>query len=350
MIDYQMDWPRSSSCVLPSGCIRSKVEDFQVDEISVLSPSGEGEHLWLQVKKSQLNTMTVTRELAKAANVPVSSVSFAGLKDKYAITTQWFSIWLPGKELVLADSQFNCDIEILQQIRHDKKLKRGMLKGNRFTIVVRQLKGDGELLRHRFEEVGNFGVPNYFGQQRFGNNGSNLKQIAAVLRGELKIKGRQQRSILYSAMRSWLFNQILAERINQQIWLAHIQGDVFMLDGSHSVFVDEGNQEEYEQRLADCDIHLTAPLYGAGSLMAVGEAAKLEKSVLDQYPEMTGFLEARGLKISRRALRLVLQSPEINWLAEDVVELKFSLPAGGYATSVLTELFNFDEFNLKDQS
>lgn len=357
MTNYHMDWPRSCSDTLPSGCIRSKVEDFQVNEIPVLSPSGEGEHLWIKLKKRQLNTMTVARELTQAANVPASSVSFAGLKDKHAVTTQWFSIWLPGQDLTLDSSQLSQNIEIIEQIRHEKKLKRGMLKGNSFTIIIRQFKGNKDCLQQRLDNLREFGVPNYFGQQRFGNQGSNLRQVAAVLSGDMKIKGRQQRSILYSTMRSWLFNQILAARIRQHTWLTHIQGDVFMLDGSHSLFVDDGGAAEsaaksaakYNNRLVSGDIHLTAPLYGAGSTMAVAEAAKFEQSVIDQYPEMTDFLEARGLKMSRRALRLLPKTIEMCWLEENVVELKFSLPAGGYATSVLTELFNFKEFDFKNQ-
>ena len=148
--------------------LKASAEDFQVDEVLDIPLSGDGEHLWLWVEKRGLNTEEAVRRLARAAGVPQRAISYAGLKDRQALTRQWFSLHLPGK--ADPDLAAACDetLVILQQGRHRRKLQRGAHAANGFRLRLTGLKADPAALEARLQAIAAEGVPNYFGPQRFG--------------------------------------------------------------------------------------------------------------------------------------------------------------------------------------
>jgi tRNA pseudouridine13 synthase len=323
-----------------TGCLRGTPEDFQVSEISLLEPQGEGEHVWLLVRKRLENTADVASLLARCAGVPLRDVSYAGLKDRQAVTEQWFSVHLPGSAAPDWSTLDSPGVSILRSVRHGRKLRRGALRGNRFRISVRDLVADPALLRQRLETIAAEGVPNYFGEQRFGRDGSNLRVAERLFRNPRMRLSRHQRGLVLSAARSQLFNAVLSRRVSEGSWNRLLPGDVLQLQGSHSYFVAAAIDAELQQRLADHDIHPTGPLYGRGKPPVQGEPLALETAVLAGYPDWLAGLEAAGLKQERRALRLTLDNLEWRQPAADVLCLEFSLPAGAYATSVLRELLS----------
>lgn len=319
------------------GAIRHRVDDFEVTEQLGYELSGTGEHLWLLVEKRNQNTGWVIEQLARSLGVPARAVGYAGLKDRQALTRQWLSIHLPGRnDPDLSDLKVD-GIVILEQVRHHRKLRTGGLAGNRFRIVVRDLNGDIADIENRLQAIAVSGVPNYFGEQRFGHDGGNLDKALAMFKGDTRPR-RSLKSIYLSAARSFLFNEVLSRRVDAQTWQRPIPGDVMMLDGSHSVFKSKGESADgLISRLDAGDIHITGPLYGRGTPMAEDEAAALEASVFAQHPEFIAGLEAASLKPERRALRVIPK--ELQWRFEDdSLILNFALPAGSYATVVLREL------------
>jgi tRNA pseudouridine13 synthase len=321
-----------------SGRIRAIPEDFQVDEILGFEPDGQGEHFMLHVRKRNANTDWVAKQLAEFCWVKPGEVSYAGLKDRYAVTTQWFSVRLPkGPEPVWASLE-NPEFEILQATRHSRKLRRGALKGNRFALTVRELEGDSAALEQRLGQVAQSGVPNYFGPQRFGREDGNLAQARAMFAGEQKVQDRHKRGIYLSAARAFLFNSVLSRRVAEHTWNQALAGDVMQLDGSHSVFKIEQPDEEILRRVAEGDIHPTGPMWGRGELPSRDQVAALESETVSAYPELLRGLEQAGMDQERRALRLPLK--DLRWELPEpgLLKLSFNLPAGAYATSALREI------------
>ncbi|MEZ5536548.1 MAG: tRNA pseudouridine(13) synthase TruD [Thiolinea sp.] len=321
------------------GRFRVNPEDFQVDEQMDIDLSGNGEHLWLKVRKTGANTDWVAKQLAQAAGVPHKDVGYAGLKDRHAVTTQWFSLQLPG----VADPDFSAlpaEIEILEQQRHDKKLKRGALSSNRFTLVLREIEGDIAEATEICRQISQHGVPNYYGVQRFGHNFGNLHKAERWFKGEFKPKQRNQRSLYLSAARSWIFNNVLSERVKQGNWNRHLDGDVFMFEGGNAWFADDGSAE-LEQRLAAQEIHPTGVLWGRGVLASQGLVQALETEQAAQFPVFCAGLEKQGLKQERRALRIKISDLSCEVMDEATLQLSFELPPGAYATVLLEQLGNF---------
>ncbi|MDG4553298.1 MAG: tRNA pseudouridine(13) synthase TruD [Candidatus Competibacter sp.] len=320
-----------------SGRLRAAPEDFRVREELDFAPDGAGEHVWLWVRKRGANTDWVARQLARRAGVPPSAVSYAGLKDRHAVTEQWFSIHLPGQADPDWSAGPDADFTVLKALRHSRKLRRGALRGNAFRIVARELNGDPTELTARFERIAATGVPNYFGEQRFGREGGNLERAAAMLEGREKVRDRQQRGLYLSAARSALFNAVLARRVAEGSWNRALPGEVLMLAGSHSIFAIEEADDAIRQRLAAFDLHPTGPLWGVGELSSAGAARDLETAVVAARPLFRDGLAAAGLKQERRALRLMARDATLEWSEPGVAVLSFRLPAGAYATAVLRE-------------
>ncbi len=200
------DWPRSFSKEnedeqVSIARIRSCPEDFRVDEELGFSPDGEGEHSLLHIRKRNRNTDQIARQLARHAGVRARDVSYCGLKDRVAVTSQWFSVWLPGK----ADPDWSTmeeeGLQILEQSRHRRKLQRGALQCNRFEIVLREIQGAQEDVEKRLSLIKAQGVPNYFGEQRFGRDGGNLLAAQTMFEGK-RIKDRFLRGLYLSSARS----------------------------------------------------------------------------------------------------------------------------------------------------
>jgi tRNA pseudouridine13 synthase len=322
--------------------MRQSAADFQVDEVLGFEPDGEGEHLLLHLRKRDTNTHWLAGQLARHAGVPSREVSYAGLKDRHAETTQWFSLRLAGMpepDWSRLDSDL---IEVLAVHRHRRKLRRGALRGNRFTIRLRDLQADREALIERLQCLKSEGMPNYFGEQRFGHDNQNLKRFDQLLGdGRRRKIERHLRGMLISAVRSQLFNQVLATRIERDCWSTPVPGDYFLLDGSRSGFPGEEGDDRLLERCRILDIHPSGPLWGRGSLPVAGEAALLEQTVLAPFDSWRDRLEHLGLEQERRSLRVRLD--ELDWAFEEsgeVLRLSFFLPAGAYATVLLRELFD----------
>ncbi len=320
--------------------LRATPEDFFVDEDLGFAPDGAGEHVFLRVEKRGANTEWVARALARFAGVPVEAVSYAGLKDRHAVTRQTFSIAVPLKRELdwpaLADAEFR----VLEARRHGRKLRRGALERNRFRIVLRETAGDREAAAARLAAIAAHGVPNYFGEQRFGRDGDNLARAKAMFDG--RRVARHERSLLLSAARSQIFNAALAARVARQDWDRALDGEVWMLAGSHSIFGPEALTDALRARLQQGDIHPTGPLWGEGALRSAAAVAELEQAAAAAWPDLARGLEKAALAQERRSLRLLPQDLRWHWLDDAALCVEFALPAGTYATTLLRELAVFD--------
>jgi tRNA pseudouridine13 synthase len=327
--------PRALGAPVLQARIRCAAEDFRVDVQLGFAPEGAGEHLFLRVEKRAANTVWVAGELARWAGVAPSAVGYAGLKDRHALTRQTFSLHLPGREPPAALPE-HPEYRVLEMARHRRKLPRGALSGNRFELTLRELRGAPAAIEARLAEIARRGVPNWFGEQRFGRDGGNLERARALFAG--RRMPREQASILLSAVRSAAFNAILAARVEQACWDTPVEGEVFMLDGARSVFGPEPLSESLLQRCIEGDVHPTAALWGAGALRTTGRAADLDRRAGDIGEPLLAGLERAGLRQERRATRLRPRQLRWRWAAEDTLELAFGLQAGSYATALLHEL------------
>jgi tRNA pseudouridine13 synthase len=323
-----------------SGRLRSSATDFRVTELPLLEPGGTGEHVWLWVRKRNENTDHVASRLAAHAGLHPRQVSYAGLKDRNAVTEQWFSVQLPGRAEPDWEALDSDTLSILRSVRHARKLQRGALRGNAFRITVRDVQGEPAQLSARLAQLRVQGVPNYFGPQRFGIEGSNLQRAEQLFRNPRMKLSRNRRSMALSAARSLLFNQVLSRRVQDDSWNGVLAGDAMQLQGSRSFFVVEDVDETLLGRVAANDIHATGPLHGRGDSAVQGVCRALEAAVLAEREDYCRGLEAAGLRQDRRALRLPVPDLRWQWPEPDVLVLEFTLPAGSYATSVLRELVN----------
>jgi tRNA pseudouridine13 synthase len=334
-----VDLPRAYGGPPLRGVLRATPEDFFVDEDLGFAPDGAGEHVFVRVEKRGANTDFVARELAHFAGVRAEAVSYAGLKDRHAVTRQTFSIHLPGK----ADPDWaglsHAEFSVLEAARHSRKLQRGALKGNRFRIVLRDVQGDRDAAAKIAEAVRAQGVPNYFGEQRFGRDAANVDKALAMFKGR-RVQ-RHERSLLLSAARSQVFNAVLAGRVGQGNWNRPLDGEVWMLDGTHSIFGPEPLTPELSARLERGDIAPTGPMWGAGELRTRAAVADLENAVAARFPELAAGLAANGLRQERRSLVLRPRELAMHWLPAVGAELSFYLNSGTYATVLLRELFEY---------
>lgn len=316
--------------------MRTLPEDFRVEELPAFAASGQGEHLLLTVEKRGMTTAFAARRIAQWAGIPEMAVGYAGLKDRHAVTRQRFSVHLPKKVAPDSAALASDDLQVLEQSWHSRKLPRGALAGNRFVLVLRAVEGEPAAIEHRLRRIGESGVPNYFGEQRFGALGDNVESARRMFAGA-RVR-REQRSLLLSAARSHLFNVVLARRVGDGSWNRALDGEVWMLDGTHSVFGPEPCSDGLLQRLDMQDIHPTGPLWGQGELRTAGAALALEREASAPFADLRAGLEAAGLRQERRALRVRVREMEWQWRGAELLELRFALDPGSYATEVLAEL------------
>ena len=318
--------------------IRTVPEDFFVEEIAGFEPTGEGEHLILTVEKRGLTTAAAAKRLAQWAGLPEMAIGYAGMKDRHAVTRQRFSVHLPKRVAPDTASLQSEDIRVLDATWHNRKLPRGALAGNRFVLMLREVDGEGAAVDARLRQIAARGLPNWFGEQRFGRGGDNVESALSMFAGR-RVR-HDQRSILLSAARSELFNRVLAARVRDASWDAGLEGEVWTLSGSRSVFGPEPSSQALTERLARFDIHPSGPLWGAGELRSTARCAEVERSALDADDALAlrKGLEDAGLKQERRALRLVAEGLTWTWPEAATLSLAFSLPPGCYATAVLQEL------------
>lgn len=311
---FSLDFPFAYGALAARGEFRVVPEDFQVDEELGYELSGTGEHVFLQIRKRGDNTAWVAEKIAAFANVNINDVGYCGRKDRHAVTTQWFSVYLPKSSSADVSYWRQLDsesIQVLQVSRHHKKLRRGEHKCNHFAIRLRNIHTQNrESLAEKINNIFAQGVPNYFGEQRFGHDGNNLHAAQAVLVEGKRYKDKQKRGLMLSAARSYLFNLVLAERVRSNTWRQ-------LLDG------------ELDQP--------SAPLWGRGRSKVSGEAAVFEAAVLDAWSEWRNGLEHAGLIQERRPLVLLPSNPKWHWLDTDLC-LHFTLGIGEFATAVLREV------------
>ena len=319
------DWHRAHGEPLFTAQIRRHPEDFQVTEELGWELSGDGEHDYLYIEKSGANSQWVAKQLAQFANVPLKDVGFAGLKDRHAVTRQWFSVprWnTPDWSLLKV-----AGIRIDRCERHLRKLRRGAHRSNTFAIVLRCSELlDRDAITHRIGRLSAQGVPNYYGEQRFGRNGGNLRLADDWANGQRL--PREKRSMAISTVRSYHFNNLLSDRVAQSTWNTLMLGDKANLEGSGSVFDFSDIDGVLQARCEAMDIHPSATLIVDGS-----ECQPLQWAAA---------LARARVQPGNRSLRLKVQDLGVD-LAEvesgkPTVTLNFSLTRGAYATAVLREL------------
>lgn len=387
-------------------------EHFVVNEQLDIEFSGEGEHLWVFIQKSGMNTAHAAKLLADWAGIPERDVGYSGLKDRQAVTTQWFSLRIPNRTLPQAPFNPNIanetpldkqaesavsttetanetahpqeQITVLDQHWHNKKLSRGAHKANQFILTLTEVQTDDhKAVESRVQQIAQDGVPNYFGGQRFGHGGNNISEALKWFHDEslraattdhaeptnhtvstvstvserddnrgnrrpdrkkprkISKRLREQQSMRLSAARSLIFNRILARRVADHTWNTGLAGEVFNLAGTGSIFASETLDAALLERVQAQDIHPTAPLWGVDNDKVSGAACELEEQIIASEPVLTRLaqgLESHNIKAQRRALRVVPQALEWQWLGDCSLQLRFSLPTGCYATSVLYSL------------
>lgn len=333
----EADLPQALGPPAARGRIRVSASDFRVDEELSFEPDGEGDHWMVRIEKRDATTDWIAGQLARQVGVRRSDIGHAGLKDRHAVTRQWFSV--PVVAGAAEPDQWELDQgRVLSFQRHRRKLRTGALIGNRFSLMVRDVEGEPEELDRRLAQVASYGVPNYFGPQRFGREGDN---VARLLRGRLPRRG-PMRGILLSAGRSWLFNAILARRVRDRAWYRPLEGDLMMLAGSRSYFAADPSDPALEDRCRRGDIHPSGALWGDGPSPAGGEVAALEDAVAAEWPAVVERLAAARMDHDRRSLRLPVG--DLRWSHDaDTLQLDFRLPAGAFATSVLRELLTLSD-------
>lgn len=314
---FAVEFPLAYGGLLGEAGFRCVNSDFLVTEELGFTPSGEGEHVYLEIEKDGDNTAWIARQIAALAGVETRDIGYCGLKDRHGITRQWFSVYLPKSPEPDWQALQTDTLRLLNCTRHRQKLRRGQHLCNRFAIWLRDVSADQAELNRRLQLIAQQGVPNYFGPQRFGIDNGNLALAQRLLVEQVKIKNRPKRTMALSAARSFLFNQVLAERVQQNCWQRLMPGETGL--------------EVMDQLLP------SGPLWGRGRPQVTGAAQKLEEQVLANWQHWCEPLEFTGLKQDRRALVSKVQQLSWHWEGRDL-QLKFALGVGCYATSVIAEL------------
>ena len=309
--------------------LREVPEDFVVDEVLGFTASGQGEHALLRVRKRGSNTGWVAKEIATRAGVRPYDVGYAGLKDRHAVTTQWYTV--PTRRRPAADwlGVQGDGYEVIEAYAHSRKLPRGALEANRFAITLRGYDGDIDALRTRAAEVARTGVPNYFGPQRFGRDLANLRPGDA-----------RDAMFRWSASRSLIFNAVLAERITAGNWNRLHLGERANLVGRNSSVVVEALDAALQERLDTLDIHPTGPMWGEGGCGIEGDMADFETTIAARYPEFLEWLRADRLAAARRPLRVAVRELSVGIHDDGTPILNFTLRSGSFATTVLREFID----------
>lgn len=332
--------PRAHGAPLPPAEIRSVAEDFYVEELLSFEPSDDGAHWLLRVEKRNANTQWVASQLARLGAVRADAVGFAGLKDRRAVTVQWFSVpALPtGREQWSAVC--TPEFRVVEVRGNSRKLRRGALSGNRFRIRLRGADWSRQELDTKLAAIREHGVPNYFGPQRFGREGRNLDRVADWAQGGAAPRARTERGFALSAARSLIFNAVLARRVEAGEWSRVMPGDLANLDGSGSHFPVADVDEEILRRAAAFDIHPSGPLWGRGEPATQGQPLRIEQGTAAQFPDVAALLAGEGLSQERRSLRCPVRELKVQ-ADSGTLMLGFVLGRGQYATAVLHEICEF---------
>ncbi|HET8801654.1 MAG TPA: tRNA pseudouridine(13) synthase TruD [Marinobacter sp.] len=348
---WRLDWPTSAGGRVARARLKCTADDFLVDEqpeqLECSEPSGtavvpgSGEHLCLRLEKRGDNTEYVARELARLAGCRPFDVGFCGLKDRHAVTRQWFSLYRPGG--MAEDTALTARVSerwpVLSVCRLARKLRRGDHEGNRFVIVLREVCGERQAIDQALERLRAFGAPNYFGPQRFGTGGANLDKALAIDPSTLNRRGKKGRGragsgaakdvLYFSAARSWLFNEVLAARVVGGSWRS-------CLDGEPAGTGD--------------DALASGPLWGDGGTLADGELGTLERGVVAATPELEALFATTRMKPERRPLVARARNLQWHWLEDSRLQLSFALAPGQYATTLLNDIFELEDMSLSQHN
>lgn len=322
-----------------SGVLKANAEDFVVIEDLGYAPDGDGEQLLVRIRKTGCNTRFVAEALAKFAGIHPRDVSFAGMKDRHAVTEQWFCLRIPGKVTPDLSTFELSGVQVLESARHRRKLRTGALQGNAFTLILRQIS-DRAAVEQRLQQIAAGGVPNYFGSQRFGHEGNNLTMAQRWAADEIKVRERNKRSFILSAARSAMFNQVVSDRLAQQGSLGKVlAGDALQLTGRGSWFVAEAAElESLQQRVDNNELRVTAPLPGSGEWGTREDALAFEQNSLASEAALIALMDRERVDAARRAMLVIPRDLRWEWQDDVTLEMNFWLTAGSFATSVVREL------------
>jgi tRNA pseudouridine13 synthase len=319
-----------------TGIIKSQADDFHVIENLGFEPCGDGEHLFLHIEKTNLTTQDLIDHIAREYSVKARDIGYSGLKDKLAVTQQWLSVHLPG-QMNSTEIPSSSHYKLLQYGWHNKKIRSGSHRSNSFEAMVRNVVELPNQTQQQIDDVKAFGMANYFGEQRFGARQDNVERAIHSFTNERRARklSRTKRSLYISALRSFLFNQILSQRIEQKHWHQPLLGDVFMLSGSHSLFSDEIDGsilDRYQQQ----DISSAVSLYGSGSSMLSETALALEEAVFHQYTEIVECLDTQKVKLQMRTTRVPVQDFDVVHDSDtQTLKVCATLPSGCFFTTLL---------------
>jgi len=328
------------------GVARSRPEDFEVEEVPAYTPAGDGDHVFVWIEKRGVTTPDAAAALARGLGVDAADVGWAGMKDRHAVTRQWLSLpppVTPERAAALAID----GVRVLAAARHPHKLRTGHLRGNRFVLVVRDAVADAvpraRAILARLAAPP--GAPNWYGEQRFGSDGGNVERGLALLAGDpaaARVPPKVRR-LLVSSVQSWLFNAWLRARLADDLYGRVIEGDVLVKRAGSAPFVTSEPTVD-EARVRAGEIVVTGPMFGPkmrtpapGSHAAAREAAVLAATgVTVEHLAAAGKL-AEG---TRRPLAIEVTDPRVDdgGNPPGTFVVRFTLPAGAYATAVLREI------------
>lgn len=338
MTDNSLFLPRLAHDLAPiHGRLRVELDDFRVEEVPVYEPCGEGDHLFVHFRKRGLTTPEAVKRLAQALEVDGRDAGWAGMKDRHGVTTQWVSFLGGDPERARAASVEG--LEVLEAAAHRHKLRTGHLKANRFVLRLRDAGDELEQARRILAVLERAGVPNYFGEQRFGRDGANVARARRwLLEGGRAPKKRFEKRLLVSALQSSLFNEVLADRLRDGLFEEAVEGDLMRKEDSGGLFTTEDAQEA-ARRMAAWEISPTGPMPGPKMRWPEARARTREEAVLERRGMTAEHLKRFGKlgEGTRRALRVPLRDLTAERDGPDLV-LSFELPPGSYATVVTREL------------
>lgn len=298
-------WPASRPDLGLRAVYKASASDFVVEEVFDPELTGSGEHLWIEILKQDQNTAWVASEYARKLGIAKTAVAWSGLKDRHAITRQWLSLHLPGRQ-----SQDLPEVEgvnVLKKAFHQSKLRIGSHDANCFKLILRQTQGQISDWAERLQTLAQFGFPNYFGPQRFGKNGNNLEAVLEMENSERFPKRRQEKGRYFSVARSLIFNELLAKALASDNWMGK-KGLLW------------GRRHRDAEALSD-----------------------QERCVQHSYPNICHWLEHAGVNAGERAMQVIPENLQWTWINQTDLQLMFTLPTGAFATSLLSELGHITE-------
>jgi tRNA pseudouridine13 synthase len=314
------------------GTIKNEFADFKVHENLPIELTGSGEHLYLFIEKTNANTRYVVGELAAHFQVSDREIGYAGMKDRHGITCQWFSIYLTKAQHKDWQDISHPEFKVLEASLHNKKLKIGDLESNSFDITVREFEGDFAKVEERVVALNKSGFANYFGSQRFGNEGNTLEEAKQWLINGERVK-KSQEGLYISAIRSFLFNKILEKRVKQGSWNKILLGELAWNPANEGYMLVESVDDGLTPGLVP-----TIQLFGRDRFQARSEAADIEKEVFVDNDELCQLLLKRKVNADRRACFTRPVQLEAKQIDASTLVFSFTLDKGCYATVLLEQI------------